>query len=401
MSKKERSPKVGTEVARTPLLSSLPPEAAASEPPTSGARGAQASISGEQITGTQVIAIGGKYVVVKPLGAGAMGTVWLTKHATLGLLCAVKVLRSAGAADPEALRRFEREAKAAAALDSPYVVKIFDHGVDEQSGLPFIVMEVLKGESLRDRLERVTTLSKDETVRILAQVARGLSKAHEAGIVHRDLKPDNVFLHCNDEDEVAKVLDFGIAKSSNVNLMEGIKTRTGAFLGTPYYMSPEQVRGAKSVDARSDVYAFGVIAFECLTGARPFDGVNVLDLLGKIVGEYIPSASELANIPPGFDGWFRKAVARRVEERFQSIREASDELRRVCGVLGDAPSSPVHAPPVPESPLWALADKDEPAPKSSESSPPSIPVHSVWLTGSMLVALLAVIAVVLALALRR
>src|SRR6185503_10771840 len=154
-----------------------------------------------------------------------------------------------------------REAQSAAALRSPHVVQILDFGAD--NGVPYIAMELLDGESLAARIERTRGLSPGETANIIAQVSRAVVKAHEAGIVHRDLKPDNIFVVRNDEEEVAKVLDFGIAKASNVfGVTTGSATRTGAILGTPYYMSPEQAEGNRQVDHRTDLWALGVIAFE-------------------------------------------------------------------------------------------------------------------------------------------
>ncbi len=170
-----------------------------------------------------------------------------------------------------------------------------------------------------------------------------MTKAHEAGVVHRDLKPDNIFLVRNDEEEIAKVLDFGIAKSQ----LHGIAsvssaTRTGSVLGTPYYMSPEQAEGAKSVDHRTDVWAMGVIACECLLGARPFDAETLGALLLAICAREMPVPSRLGPVPAGFDAWFAKACARDVSQRFATAKLAAQELARVC--TGDAPVSYVAAP---------------------------------------------------------
>ena len=191
----------------------------------------------EDPSGAQVLA--GKYKLVHQLGKGGMGTVWLAHHLTLQSPVAIKLIEPQIASNPEALARFMREARAAAALRSPHVVQILDHGVDD--GTPYIAMELLEGESLAARLRKVGRLSPEDTARILTHTARAVSRAHEVGVVHRDLKPDNIFLIENEEEELAKVLDFGIAKSTIVGFgVSAIaETRTGALMGTLHYMSAE------------------------------------------------------------------------------------------------------------------------------------------------------------------
>ncbi|HYJ11877.1 MAG TPA: serine/threonine-protein kinase, partial [Polyangiaceae bacterium] len=208
-----------------------------------------------------------------------------------------------------------------------------DHGVDE--GVPFIVMELLDGESLASRLERVQRLSPADTARIITQVARAIARAHEAGIVHRDLKPDNIYLVRNDEEEIAKVLDFGVAKATThgMGAVTGA-TRTGSVLGTPYYMSPEQAEGAKTVDGRSDLWSLGVIAWECLLGNRPFESETLGGLLLAICARPMPTPSTMGVVPPGFDAWFARACSRDVSHRFGSAKELAQELRAVCGGAG-------------------------------------------------------------------
>jgi len=182
----------------------------------------------------------------------------------------------------------------------------------------------------------------------LSHVSRALSRAHENGVVHRDLKPENIFIVRNDDEEIAKVLDFGIAKSQG-SLGADSATRTGAVMGTPYYMSPEQISGAKNVDFRADLWALGVIACECLTGRRPFEAESVGGLALRICVEPLPQPSILAAVPAGFDGWFERAVARDPSLRFNSARELAEQLRQVCGSsappLGSARDQSYHAPP--------------------------------------------------------
>jgi serine/threonine-protein kinase len=282
-----------------------------------------------------------KYRLIRQLGQGGMGSVWLAEHLSLRSPVAIKLIEPSIATNPEALARFLREAQAAASLRSPHVVQILDHGVD--AGVPFIAMELLEGESLANRLLRVGRLAPAETAKLMTQVARAMARAHEAGIVHRDLKPDNIFIVHNDEDELAKVLDFGVAKSSVHALGLGVSsgTRTGAMLGTPYYMSPEQAEG-RLVDARSDIWAMGVIAWECLLGTRPFDADSLGTLLLGICAHPLPVPSRVGAVPPGFDAWFARTCARDPAQRFQAVKEAANELRRVCGDVMSA--TPLGAP---------------------------------------------------------
>jgi serine/threonine-protein kinase len=267
-----------------------------------------------------------RYRLISLLGRGGMGEVWRAEQLDLKAHVAVKILNPTLSINGESLQRFNREAQAAAALRSPHVVQILEHGFDSELGVAFIAMEMMEGESLAQRLRRVNRLSQAETARVISHVARALSRAHEAGIVHRDLKPDNVFLVANEDEEVAKVLDFGVAKAKNLSL--DTATRTGAVMGTPYYMSPEQIAGEKSVDFRTDLWALGVIACECLTGRRPFDAESLGGLAIAICTKPTPRPSTLAPVPAAFDAWFERAVARDPEGRFQSARELAEALRR-------------------------------------------------------------------------
>jgi len=275
----------------------------------------------------------GRYRLDERLGAGGMGSIWRAHHLVLAAPVAVKLIDREHVPDEDTLARFMREAQSAATLRSPHVVQILDYGVDDK--LPFIVMELLDGENLAQRLRRVGRLGSADTARIVTHIGRAMARAHEANIVHRDLKPENVFLIRNEDEEIAKVLDFGVAKVSVGTLGEqGSRTRTGSILGTPYYMSPEQAQGNKTVDHRSDLWSLGVIAFECLTGKRPFYSDGLGDLVLQICIRDIPVPSESSSVPVGFDAWFARAVNRDPEARFQSARELTDALREVLG--GDA-----------------------------------------------------------------
>jgi serine/threonine-protein kinase len=208
---------------------------------------------------------------------------------------------------------------------------VLDHGIDESSRIPFITMELLEGESLEARLRRKGCLPPAETLEIISQLVRGLSRAHEAGVVHRDLKPENVFLVRNDEQSLVKVLDFGIAKGSRASLAARL-TRPGRVLGTPFYMSPEQFRGSREIDHRADLWSLSAITCECLTGRRPFEAKDIGELaLLLIRNSGRPLPSDLGTVPPGFDAWFQRATHSEIEQRFQSARELGAALARVCG----------------------------------------------------------------------
>jgi serine/threonine protein kinase len=272
-----------------------------------------------------------RFRLVRELGRGGMGSVWLAEHIALDVLCAVKFI-DRERNTPEMRARFEQEAKAAAQLRSPYVVQILDYGIWQD--LPYIAMEYLQGEDLAQRLDRELLLPPFEAFRILSQVGRALSRAHAAGIVHRDLKPENIFLIRDDEEEVAKVLDFGIAKRSATSVVDSSSTRPGALLGTPFYMSPEQARGNRSVDHRSDLWSFAVIAYQCMTGHLPFSSEGLGDVLSQIMHEPLPVPSQVyADVPPGFDEFWAKAASRNPDDRYQSAKEFCDALSEALEVF--------------------------------------------------------------------
>jgi serine/threonine-protein kinase len=278
--------------------------------------------------------IAGKYRLSRLLGRGGMGSVWEGLHEHLGTRVAVKFIDSEHVASDDVRQRFVNEARAAARLRSKHVVQIYDQGVGDD-GRPYIVMEFLGGEPLDSRLDRELRLAPSEVSRIVLHVARALSRAHESGIVHRDLKPENVFLVLDEEDDtdIAKVVDFGIAKFTDKTASGSSSTRTGAVLGTPQYMSPEQARGLRTVDHRTDLWALGVIVYRALTGVLPFKGEAVGDLLVNIcTGEPPVPSSLVPDVPLGFDAWVRRALAREPSDRFQSAAEMSDALAEVCGV---------------------------------------------------------------------
>jgi serine/threonine-protein kinase len=304
--------------------------------------------------------------------------VWVADHLALNTHVAVKLIDPELAKREDARERFKREATAAAQLRSAHVVQILDHGIDE--GNPFIVMELLEGEDLFERLDKRGRLSLRETSKIITQVCRALARAHAAGIVHRDLKPENVFLCNNEDEEIVKVLDFGVAKVTDPAKSTMQKTGIGTLIGTPHYMSPEQVKGTSEVDSRTDLWAIGVIAYQCVVGELPFDSEGVGDLLIKISIADPPTPSKVfPGVSSVFDVWFAKACERDRTKRFQSARELAEALARVVASVPEAmrgapPPRPtsVRPPPV-AAPGPSSVRGTKPGLNPAPQAPPSIP----------------------------
>jgi serine/threonine-protein kinase len=289
--------------------------------------------------------IGGKYRVDRIIGTGGMGTVWEGVHEALGHKVAIKFIKAAYASHPDARKRFEIEARAAAKLKTKHAVQVYDFGVTEE-GLPYIVMEYLEGQSLSELLMACGPLPGRDVGLIIAQASRALAKAHAAGIVHRDLKPDNIFLATNAEDlgELGfsvKLVDFGIAKIVQdpvelaVSSPMGGPTQDGAVVGTPNFMSPEQLTVGGAPGPLTDLWSLGACAFTAMTARIPFEGDVLGDIVLKVCVSPLPLASQYnAKTPPGFDAWFAKACSRDASRRFQSAIELSEALELVCGVAG-------------------------------------------------------------------
>jgi serine/threonine-protein kinase len=280
--------------------------------------------------------VAGKYRLDALIGEGGMGSVWSATHLGLGQAVAIKFISREFVKSQEALRRFDAEAKAAAQLRSRHVVQVFDTGTLDD-GTPYIAMELLHGESLQGRVHRGGPVQLAEAVEILAQACKALGRAHAAGIIHRDIKPDNIFLaQSNDDDQaLVKILDFGVAKMGGNANEQGSQgaTRTGAVLGTPLYMSPEQARGLKTIDQRTDLYSLGLVAYTMFTGNLAFSSESFGDLLLQICTAPLPSLAAGAPwLPPGVEAWFQKACAREANDRYASAQDFIDGLRTAAGI---------------------------------------------------------------------
>jgi WD40 repeat protein len=283
----------------------------------------------------------GPYTIAGLLGEGGMGVVYRAKDTRLGRDVAIKVLTNVAIGDRERLQRFEQEARATGMLNHPNLLTIYDVGRDPE-GNPFLVSELLEGETLSSRLVR-GALSPRKSVDAASQMAQGLAAAHEKGIVHRDLKPDNVFLT---RDGRLKILDFGIAKLTNPKAADGptfemAATEPGMVLGTVGYMSPEQVRG-EPVDHRSDIFSFGTIVYEMLTGQRAFRGNSGIETLSAILKEEPRELTEfLPNIPPPLERLVRRCLEKDRELRFQSARDLAFNLETLGTMTGTSAAAAV------------------------------------------------------------
>jgi serine/threonine protein kinase len=315
------------------------------------------------------LTIAGRYRLEGLLGRGGMGSVWEATHLGLGSEVAIKLVSRELVGSAEALRRFDAEAKAVAKLQSRHVVQIFDNGTLDD-GTPYIAMELLRGQSLHARVHRDGPLPLHEAVSVLAQCCKALGRAHAAGIVHRDVKPDNVFLALSADDDgyVVKVLDFGIAKVASSDESVHSSTRTGAVLGTPLYMSPEQARGLRSVDHRTDIYSLGLVGFTILTGNLAFSSESFGDLLLKICTQPLPSLCASARwLPPSMEAWFQFVCAREPSQRCPTAEQFIASLRAASGI--SMPSDPAARSSSVAVPLERATDlsMQSPGPRRSSS----------------------------------
>ncbi len=279
----------------------------------------------------------GNYRVVRKLGSGGMGAVYLAEHPLIGKRVALKVLHVDLAKNPEVVTRFFNEARAVNQIGNEHIVDIHDFG-RTPDGDSFFVMELLEGTSLAGLLERERVLSTRRALRIAAQIADALGAAHAAGILHRDLKPDNVFLVTRGgKPDFVKILDFGLAKLLD-RAGPSQLTRAGVVLGTPQYMSPEQCESKVTIDARSDVYALGVLLYHMLTGTVPFDGKTMGDILVQHVSATPRRPRELSQgVPAAVETLILRCLEKRPEDRFQSMAEVRSALLEQASAGRPAP----------------------------------------------------------------
>jgi eukaryotic-like serine/threonine-protein kinase len=265
--------------------------------------------------------------LVRLLRMGGMGSVWTAYHHTLERDVAVKFMSASLMSDPTLVTRFNREGTFTARIKSPHVVEVHEQGLT-RDGIPYIVMELLQGEDLSERVARAGPLSLDEMGIIVTQICEALTAAHERGIIHRDIKLDNIFVLKTDGSLFVKLLDFAVAKSDEVET--SFVTATGAVLGTLVYMSPEQFDNPKTVDGRTDLWSLAVVAYRALTGEHPFrDDCGVEALLASVRSGNFRLPSDLcAGIPCGVDAWFKKALCQDPVQRFATARELAEELNR-------------------------------------------------------------------------
>ncbi len=300
----------------------------------------------------------GRYKIVSEIGQGAMGTVYKAVDPIIDRTVAIKTinLNLSRQELEEYEARFQQEIKAAGRLNHPNIVTIYDVGKTEQ--VAYMAMEYLEGQELKDMIASGKLPTADQVVNIIAQVADGLWFAHQQDIVHRDVKPSNIMVL---KGGIAKITDFGIARLPN----SAVKTMTGLILGSPRYMSPEQVIG-KAIDARSDIFSLGVVLYEALTGIAPFDGDNVNAIMYATVNTTPPPPSMHAkSLPPMLDLIVAKAMAKLLEDRYQTIKELGDDLREVRRQIDSskpaaalkASTAPPPPPPRPAASILAMPEK--------------------------------------------
>lgn len=296
--------------------------------------------------------VANRFQLGRQLGQGGMGAVWSATHTVTGKTVALKFLSGPSEADDDSRRRLLREARAACSVRHPNVVQVHDV-LELEGGAPVLVMDLLEGESLGDRLERQTKLPPDELVRLVVPMVSALEAAHARGVIHRDIKPDNVFLANRPDGSVdVKVLDFGIAKVTKLDesSQETAKlTGTGAMMGTPYYMAPEQVYGERDLDARTDLWATGVLMYEGLAGVRPSEGANLGQILKLVtLGPFKPLLEAAPSTPPALARIVEACLERDRGRRIASARELRETLERfLAGNTFDGAALPAVEPPPP------------------------------------------------------
>ena len=310
--------------------------------------------------------IAGRYVLRALIGHGGMGAVYEAEHVGLGKKAAIKFIDSEFATDEQVVQRFAREARAMSTVESAHIVTVFDAGAED--GRPYLVMELLRGEDLGQRLRRKRVIGIPEAMHVVAQVLKGLARAHAAGIVHRDLKPDNVFITKSDTDpSFAKIVDFGISKIARPrnDTVPLALTGRGTVLGTPFYMSPEQAQSSAEVDGRADLYSVGAILFECLSGRPPHTGESYEQVILSIVMREAPDLRAVEpKVPENVAAFVARALARDKNLRFQSAERMLAALHEI------APEERARVPLDPPAGETMLSSGVLPAAEVSRTSDP-------------------------------
>lgn len=289
-----------------------------------GANGRHPSVSGVRTM------IAGKYELLEPIGKGGMSTVWSAIHRDRGAerTVAVKLVKESVAGDDVAMERFRREAAIAARLQGRGFPTVYEWGL--HGGAPYMVMELLVGENLAQRLKRVGTISVWEIMALLRRLGDAIGRAHAEGIVHRDVKTQNVFFADEGSFESVKLLDFGIAKRA---YLDRRLTQNGLVVGSPHWMSPEQARG-EDVDHRTDLWSLGVLVYQCLTGTLPFDGPMSSVLHQLLETKHRPVTAVSPKLPLAFDTFFDRALAKATQDRFQTAAEMVEAFEAVAATIG-------------------------------------------------------------------
>ncbi len=345
---------------------SVPPADPATRTPPPASQAAPApgpDLSGETF---------GDYRILRRLGTGGMGEVYLAEQISLGRKVALKLLREDLAAHPTALDRFKTESKTVAQLSHPNIVQVYTVG--EHQGRHYMVLEYVEGKSLRRYLDRNGPLDVPLALSLMRQIASALLAASEVGIVHRDIKPENILLN---KQARLKVADFGLSRCFNLDQPPDL-TRPGSVVGTPLYMSPEQIEG-KAVDYRSDIYSFGVTCYHMLAGQPPFRGANAFEITLKHVrDDPVPLEKVRPELPRGLCGIVRKMMAKKPHLRYQSAHEVLKDIARLRESLGEAVGSVVVSPTIEDGPATPPPKRRVPekVPPAADTSPlPSKPVR--------------------------
>jgi serine/threonine-protein kinase len=321
---------------------------------------------GEQLTSSLTL--------VRCLAQGGVSGIWVAEHQGLGVNVAVKIMPQIVATDGQMVESLRREALAAAKLDSPHVAQVFEQGVTED-GRPYIVMELLEGEDLSRRIDRLQRLDPREVVEIIRQVGEALTRAHKLEIIHRNIKSSKIFIQSRDGAVQIKVLDFGVAKLPSKR--EHDVSISGFLVGTPFYMSPEQLKNSRRVTTQSDLWSLAVVAYQALTGVFPFHGRSLPELFMSVNGgKFAPPTERRSDLPPTVDAWFERALSRDPSARFTSAREMAIALEvAITGSYvprGSDPPAPAPQPseaPSAPSPSPPPAPSDEPASALETAAP--------------------------------